>query len=49
MEMTDEINESLGRSYGMPELDDADLEAGMCVYCVGVIFNYNNIYVELCI
>ena len=26
--MADEVQETLGRSYGMPELDDADLDAG---------------------
>lgn len=28
MEDASEIQEALGRSYGTPEIDDADLEAG---------------------
>ena len=28
LEITDEIQETLGRSYGMPDLDEADLDAG---------------------
>ena len=29
LEQANEVQEVLSRSYGMPELDDADLEAGM--------------------
>ena len=29
LEMADEIQETLGRSYGMPDMDEADLEAGL--------------------
>ena len=29
LEQADEVQEALGRSYGMPEIDDADLDAGM--------------------
>lgn len=42
LEMADEVQETLGRSYGMPELDDADLEAG----CVLVM---NHQYFECCL
>ena len=28
LEMADEVQQALGRSYGMPELDEGDLEAG---------------------
>ena len=31
MEQANEIQESLSRTYGMPELDDADLDAGRCI------------------
>ena len=29
LEQADEVQEIMGRSYGMPEMDEADLEAGM--------------------
>ena len=33
LEMADEVQETLGRQYGMPdELDEADLEAGKHVF-----------------
>ena len=28
LEQANEVQEALGRQYGMPELDDADLDAG---------------------
>ena len=28
LEQANEVQETLGRQYGMPEMDDADLEAG---------------------
>lgn len=28
LEMADEINETLGRNYAMPDVDEEDLEAG---------------------
>ena len=28
LEQANEVQEALGRQYGMPEIDDADLEAG---------------------
>lgn len=32
MEQANEIQESLSRTYGMPDdLDEADLDAGMCI------------------
>jgi charged multivesicular body protein 5 len=33
LDQANEIQESLGRSYAVPdEIDEADLEAGMCRY-----------------
>ena len=33
MEAANEVQETLGRSYGVPDdLDEADLEAGMILY-----------------
>ena len=29
LEQANEVQEALGRQYGMPELDDGDLEAGI--------------------
>ena len=29
LEMADEVQEALGRSYGMPDVDEADLDAGL--------------------
>ena len=29
LELADEVQETLGRSYGMPDLDEADLDAGL--------------------
>lgn len=31
LDQASEVQEALGRSYGMPEVDDDELEAGM--YC----------------
>lgn len=31
LEEADEIQETLGRSYGMPEIDEADLDAGLSI------------------
>ncbi len=28
LDQANEVQEALGRQYGMPEMDDADLEAG---------------------
>ena len=28
MEQANEVQEALGRTYGMPDIDDADLDAG---------------------
>lgn len=34
LEQANEIQESLGRSYAVPdEIDEADLEAGTCTHC----------------
>ena len=40
LEMTDEIQETLGRSYGMPDLDEDDLEAGKVFLYMCVLFYY---------
>ena len=29
LEQADEVQEALGRSYGVPDIDEADLEAGL--------------------
>ena len=29
LEQANEVQEALGRTYGMPEIDDADLDAGI--------------------
>jgi len=29
LDMADEVQQALGRSYGMPDLDEGDLEAGI--------------------
>ena len=29
LEQANEVQEALGRQYGMPEIDDADLDAGL--------------------
>lgn len=33
LDQANEVQEALGRSYGMPEVDDDELEAGI-VFCV---------------
>ncbi len=36
LEQANEIQETLGRSYAVPdEIDEADLQAGVFVYCLG--------------
>lgn len=29
LDQANEVQDALGRTYGMPEMDDADLDAGM--------------------
>lgn len=40
LEMADEVQETLGRSYGMPELDEGDLEAGTSSFSLRICFFY---------
>ena len=46
LEQANEVQEALGRQYGMPELDDVDLDAGMTCYlwCKHKIRNRSNQY-----
>lgn len=40
MEAANEVQETLGRSYGVPDdLDEADLEAGMILMLLLAVFN----------
>lgn len=32
MESANEVQEAMGRSYGVDDIDDADLEAGWCFF-----------------
>ena len=34
LDQANEVQEALGRTYGMPEMDDADLDAGIYVHRV---------------
>jgi charged multivesicular body protein 5 len=39
LEDANEIQEIMGRSYGTPEVDEADLDAGSCFHALsGLIF-----------
>lgn len=40
LEQADEVQQALGRSYGMPEIDDADLEAGASLHLFHTYFPY---------
>ena len=39
LEQANEVQEALGRQYGMPELDDGDLEAGI-PWMFSMVVNY---------
>lgn len=32
LDQANEVQEALGRSYGMPEVDDEELEAGLLIF-----------------
>lgn len=39
MEEANEVQEALSRSYGTPEIDEDELEAGIHVYFAFIVFN----------
>lgn len=47
LEQANEIQETLGRQYGMPEMDDDDLEAGTVL--LSSFLEQRKIYFSLCI
>lgn len=39
LDQANEVQEALGRSYGMPEVDDDELEAGMIISLLKMLRN----------
>lgn len=39
MDEANDVQEALSRSYGTPEIDEDDLEAGKCTFCMAGRFN----------
>lgn len=37
LDQANEVQEALGRSYGMPEVDDDELEAGLLIFCIKIV------------
>lgn len=47
LDQANEVQEALGRSYGMPEVDDDELEAGLYIICSLFVKEIMNIFIQL--
>ena len=49
LEIANEVQDTLGRSYGMPEdIDEADLEAGLLLFAISVYYYFGDINITMC-
>lgn len=45
LDQANEVQEALGRSYGMPEVDEDELEAGIVFCMLSLIRQFQNVFI----